>query len=538
MGEAAVALEDSVGDRGIGARQLHAQPYNLTGRKIAIGQVEVGRPQAVGLDKGTWYGTFLNVVGAFYRDRPAVANEHLDAHAQLVAMVMVSQDKRLRGVAPGAHLFSAALGSLQGAGQPEECLTTQHVAEQNGNDVRAINFSFGDALARDPRENARLDGNALLTQCVDWSARVHDTLYSIAGNQGRGGIQIPTDNYNGISIAYTARRNGEFAKVDFANLSARPEGIGRRLIRREINFGPRRSISLVAPGSQIELLDLDGDVTRASGTSFAAPHLTATVALLQEYGDRVLHQLRGTYPDPQLPPWSDASRQHEVMKAVLLNSAEKVRDPGDGNLLGMERTVMTKTGDTWLDSDAASDPEIPLDLQLGTGQLDAFRAYQQFAAGQWSPDALVPPRGWDYREIEVRTARFYKLAQPLPAGSFAAITIAWDRLVELQDRDGDDRYDIGETFRDRGLNDLNVYLESIAGTGDRAIACASASPTDSVEHIFCPVPQSGRYAIRVEFARQVNEPTQVFAIAWWTAPVGFETPEPAGRFDPSELLEH
>lgn len=35
-------------------------------------------------------------------------------------------------------------------------------------------------------------------------------------------------------------------------------------------------------------------------------------------------------------------RQAEVMKAILLNSADKLQDKGDGNLLGMTRTVLTQ----------------------------------------------------------------------------------------------------------------------------------------------------------------------------------------------------
>ncbi|HAG84881.1 MAG TPA: peptidase S8 and S53 subtilisin kexin sedolisin, partial [Cyanobacteria bacterium UBA12227] len=41
----------SVGETGIDALRLHAPPYNLIGRKIAIGQVEIGRPASFGVDK-------------------------------------------------------------------------------------------------------------------------------------------------------------------------------------------------------------------------------------------------------------------------------------------------------------------------------------------------------------------------------------------------------------------------------------------------------------------------------------------------------
>ena len=37
-------LATSVGEAGIDARRLHGQPYDVRGRKIGLGEVEIGRP--------------------------------------------------------------------------------------------------------------------------------------------------------------------------------------------------------------------------------------------------------------------------------------------------------------------------------------------------------------------------------------------------------------------------------------------------------------------------------------------------------------
>ena len=508
----ASALESTLGTNGIDALRLHQAPYNLIGRKIAIGQVEIGRPGMFGWDKAVSKNRAISLAAVFLRNGPAKSNSGVDPHAYNVAGMMVSQDKALPGVAPGARLYSSAVGSTKNMGQPEECLSAQHIALQNGGDVRAINFSFGEPLSRDPRPEATLDGNALLTLCVDWSSRVHDVLYAIAGNQGKGGIPIPTDNFNGVNVAFSSRRGGVFNKVDVANLAGANQGVSGKLAGREFDLNGRRAISLVAPGNNIPLLNPDGKLNKVTGTSFAAPQVTATVALLQEFADR---QMR-----TKQPHWSIDSRHHQVMKAVLLNSADKIQDSGDGLRLGMSRTLIDKQNQNWLDSDAYKDPKIPLDAQMGAGHLSAFRAYQQFSAGQWQPSAAVPAIGWDYHAVDTGASVDYVLAKPLKQASFVAITLSWDRLVELNDKNKNQQYDVGENFRDRGLNNLDLYLvKADAQNSDAGAVCSSISQIDSVEHIFCPIAAAGNYKIRVQIRQKLNEVTQPYSLAWWSVPI-------------------
>ena len=96
----ALALFTSVGVEGIDARRLHGAPYNLTGEKIAIGQVEIGRPGQFGLDKRTPAMPPVAVWRVLQLDRWATANDFVDGHAANVASVMISRDKTLTGVPP------------------------------------------------------------------------------------------------------------------------------------------------------------------------------------------------------------------------------------------------------------------------------------------------------------------------------------------------------------------------------------------------------------------------------------------------------
>lgn len=499
-----IALEHSVSEIGINARRLQEVPYNLLGRKIAIGQVEIGRVGRFGWDKAASENYPLDVAGVFKRDRAANPNEAVDPHAVMVATVMVSQEKGLEGVAPEAQLYSTAVGGLNKIGQAKQCLALQHTALQNGGDVRAINLSYGDSLETDPRDNPKLDGQALLTKCVDWSARVHNALYVVAGNQGQGGIPLPTDQYNGITVAYSFRNHDTYNKVGFPNLSGEPTGIGRRLIEQEINTEGRTGVSLVAPGGAISVHHPEQETVEVTGTSFAAPHVTGVVALLQEYSDRVLQD-----SSSDAPPWSLAARRQEVMKAVLLNSADKISSD-------QKRTLRGKQNQTWLESKAYKNPDRPLDLELGAGHLNAYRAYQQFSTGQWQPEAVVPVMGWDYNQVIANSHQDYRLETPLKAGSYAAVTLTWNRLVELEDKNQNGQFDQGENLRDRGLNNLDLFLIPQGETFSQAHHCASTSNVDSVEHIFCKIPETGKYRIRVQFSDQAHKPIQPYGLAWWT----------------------
>ncbi|MEM9218395.1 MAG: S8 family serine peptidase [Cyanobacteria bacterium P01_F01_bin.150] len=509
------SLATSVGEMGIDARRLHEAPYNLQGRKIGLGQVEIGRPPLFRLDMADAPppNFVIPVQRVFFRDEAATSDDFVDSHASNVASVMVSQDKKLTGVAPGARLYSAAVGFAERNRQPLECLATQTVATQNGGDVRAINFSFGESLRNDPRPNATLDGNALLTQCIDWSSVEHDVLYVIAGNQGAGGIPIPTDHFNGLTVTNSTQVNGQFTKVDYSSLSSEPEVVINGNADLETNVGSRRSINIVAPGTRLQMFNPDGRVIRQTGTSFAAPHVTAVVALLQEWGDRQLRTKTNN--------WSLDSRNPQVMKAVLMNSADKVQDAGDGMLLGMTRTVLTHRNFNWLDSDAYTDPTLPLSADLGTGHLNAYRALTQFSAGQWTSSSTVPLMGWDYSTVgsdseDAPKYQDYVIDQPLEADSFVSVTLNWPRQVSLQDGNTNDTYDADESFMGNGLNDLNLYLLPADAEDTDDYVWSSVSEVDSVEHIFQQVPQTGRYKIRVEYEDQVNENIQPYAIAWWT----------------------
>ena len=534
----------------------------LTGVGISIGQVEQFRPGDVDAgDNLANRNTTFDPAGVFILDHTSMplSNVLIDEHANWVAGIMIStstvdgvgvdsaNNQLANGIAPTGVATDASLHSSAfvtagaGAGYEAALLTMQRIATINDNglptnddidDVRVINLSWNKSLPMSG--NVVLDGNSLLTAGLDWSASKYDVLYIQAGNQGAM-RPVPTDNFNGMTIARSTKSGGVYRQVSSGNTY------------NEDAVGPRTSIDLISPGDGVELTGR-GDVHRiANGTSFAAPHVTGTVALLQQYGDeRIMNS-----GNPAQWNTNGNARRHELMKAVLMNSADKIKDDENANdygkYLGMERTVLKqlKPGqtagqeDNWFDSDAYLDngfldTDTPLDEEMGAGHLNAKRALQQFIPGEqeisgnrFDPVSSyvgdVPVIGWDYGTISGTNFPLnkYLLDQPLQQGDFISITLAWDREVGFaNDADMDGEFDIGDTFEtytnlDEQLTDLDLYLvpKGTFDIGDFDVGLSDSSVTP-VEHLFTEIPFTGEYEIWVFRNEQFAAP-QDYALAWW-----------------------
>jgi hypothetical protein len=207
------------------------------------------------------------------------------------------------------------------------------------------------------------------------------------------------------------------------------------------------------------------------------------------------------------------------MKAVLMNSADKIQ-----GILGMERTVLKQNGtDTWMQSNAHTDPAIPLDIEMGAGHLNANRAFQQFAPGEFDPGP-VPLIGWEYGFIfDTDNPNKYVFNQALAAGDYVSLTLAWDRFMALDELVApfDNMYSPGDDFFDNGVYNLDLHLLPAGATNKNQAISSSTSTVQNLEHIFASIPTAGNYEIWVELNDQSLFAQTEYALAWWAVPSRF-----------------
>src|SRR3972149_912738 len=479
----------------LGANGIDSEATGLDGTGILIGQAETGRSGKDGYDDGAHSASGTTPTGVYFRTSggmDSANSSNITDHATGVAGIMIGDQGAFKGIAPNAVLHSAALGG--NADDVDIALTLNRLATlQNGN-VRAININSLRPLQGLEEPN----GNAHFTQFVDWSTRVHDVLYVIAwGNSGEiDEPRAPVDNYNGITVAASARAENEskWRMFGFINSS---EGL---------DHSSTENVDILAPGEGIRLLLQGDNELTDDGTSYAAPHVTASVALLQQYS---LQQIQAGNPR-----FNVASQRHEVMKAALMNAADKVED-----IHGATRTVCAShvlPCFDWRQTDAFSDPTIPLSGNLGAGHLNVRRAVQQLASGEYNPADMIPSIGWDFGTLGgIGSSLEYTFAQQ--AGGYIAVTLAWDRRIEST---GGTTYNAGDQFFNSGLANLDLRLVTADGM---TVVAESRSVDMNLEHIFYNVESAGNYKIVVVHSPGdigVVGATTAYGLAWWFCPGG------------------
>ena len=428
------------------------------------------------------------------------------------------------GIAPQVEICSGITGDGTYVYASAFYKSYKHFFETNQVDVVSTSESpIPEGEVSEPIYQSMVDAFA--------SANSKTTFVAAAGNDG------PAENtichlalsYNGISVGAMGNAN-TFDKI--ADFSSRAPSDFYNPLTKEIVRSVRAGIDICAPGENIGVAYYNKDssetdiVAIASGTSFSAPIVAGVVALLASTS-KTLEADENAVANG----WSANARDSRVVKAVLLNSADKPSDWDNGQHKEDVSFINSDdngnmTIDTFKDVIVTTQS---LDYVYGAGMLNADKALLQYIN-------LSQKRMLDLNTVDLNSSVFYNLGE-LSQGEVLTATVAWmvqnsfsaEMTVESE-ANSDSSDSLLETEQSNipdteflAFADLNLELWFADGETLSAVALSN-SEYNNVEHLYLDIAQNGNYYLRVVFNDVIYGETQTetYAIAW-----DIVVPEPA-----------
>ena len=413
------------------------------------------------------------------------------------------------GIAPSTTLGSAALATATNA---DGSFSISDLS------LSAYNYaaSHGDVLSTSIGDSSDPAGIGTLSGLIDSLAVAHPntTIVASAGNSGlTGSVGGPASGYNAISVGALDGATNYNVVADFSSRGHQTTAWydGTNTFYADGGRITRPGVDLMAPGASIVMpatMSMGSNSVSftyysLAGTSFAAPLVAGGVALL----DSVAHTAIG------FAGVSNAATQSVVIKAVLMNSADKL--PGWDNGQQMMNGVITTTQ--------------ALDWAMGAGRMNLNAAFSQYTTSAYVTttqgisstgfNIAVGNVGWGYGTALLGMGNNYHLANELFAGQQVAVTLDWLRSRAWNDT-LHDYVDLAQAELD-----LMVY-RMITGGADQLVA-QSVSPVSTTQELFFNLQDSGNYFIHIGYSTNLfdlsgNYASQNYGIAWSVSDV----PEP------------
>jgi hypothetical protein len=518
----------------------------ITGYGATVGEIEVRGTEGNGIDGfdghrqsglgpnpgGPGYGEygFVNVEDFSGENDPS--DNYF--HGTFVAGIMASEYTSVSdgtntgpflGVAPFATYYGAVFsGNGDKTGFLSLNSSLNYVLTQQGATV--ANNSWGSTVT----DASQLDGNSatslLMDEYVGYAGKTGGTtgaygdklLVIAAGNNGESGglLDQPADSFNGLTVgALDATDPNATGLFDPGRMPA--DRVAPYSSWAPLANG-RAGVDVVAPGTDlwstlaINYTGENGLVAGvASGTSFAAPHVTGVAALL--YG-AAQYPLFG-YSDKGTP----LSTDHKLIKAIIMNSADKI--PGlDAN--GNAQSTW-EPGEVTV-TNGVPNAIVPLNYAVGSGSVNGNSAYLEYSESG--------NNFWDLNTVAATGDNIYytfglgkfSTSDPTQMLSGLTATLVWDRHVDFTVDTSSDPDTLGQVTKDL-LSDLDLILQEEVAPDVWQDIYMSGDTGSTVDQIYLPE-LSGTADYRLDvYGADIADPStdgEQYALA-----VSFQTvPEP------------
>jgi hypothetical protein len=506
--------------------------YNngFTGSNAVIANVEAGY---------TWSGHealahVLQILPA------ATALNEVDRHATWVGMVLggrptASGNSYQQGMAPNAALYSGALAGQWGGGRYALSFTffdsayfDQYRKSFNtgvnvaGRTADVVNSSYGGGsdTTGTSTEAIGLDGLA--------NANTHTLMVFAAGNGSGSPPAGPGAGFNHITVGALSPDPTFNSPASFTSGGPSPFSDP---VHGTIAGAQRAAVDIAAPGVSIGSAYYGG-TTGGNGTtdnpSISGTGPTGAASGAAGGADWYSHNIGGTsFSSPTVAggaalvydagyanfPTNANARDARVVKAVLMNSADKTQDWNNGQVANPNGNggVHTTQG---------------LDYKVGTGRMNLDRAYHQYldgttdVAGQGHGNlGTVKTMGWDYGNVAQGTNNDYYLDTSLASGSTFTATLTWYR---------DRALNTDNSVADQSFDDLDLEFWTVVSGAPGVLISDSSSVYNNSEHFSFAVPAQGTYLVRVVWFQEIFDTindanNEDYGLAWSNVAV----PEPA-----------
>lgn len=251
------------------------------------------------------------------KDLPPIDDNGHGTHVSGIITAQANNGYSIEGIDQHAKIMPVKVLDAEGSGDTEQIAKGILYAVDHG--AKVINLSLGGDYSR------------TLEYALQYAASKNVVVIAASGNDGQYGISYPASSRYVISVGATNPLD---------------------IVSNYSNYGEK--LDLVAPGTDIPSLVPNGNVTYMSGTSMAAPHVTAVAGLLLSTNSKL---------------------KVADIRALLHESADNVafkeldNDGESGSL-----TDLIGSGLSGMDPEELDLP-IGSDLVSGYGRLNAYSAY-------------------------------------------------------------------------------------------------------------------------------------------------------------------